>query len=302
VVFLLQKAQSAKTNKNKSEEFFVMNSVKIRFGYYVLLIVILCLSGIIASAQDKERSKDKSYKRNFCSESWSNGDKVSTRELREITLSGGSLTVDGKRNGGIHVRGENRSDILVRACVQAWGTTEEEANSLAKSIRIETGSVVRAESANEESNWGVSYEILVPRSTNLKLTTLNGGIHISDVEGTMEFDAKNGGIHLKNLAGDVRGKTTNGGVHIALAGNTWQGNGLNVETTNGGVHLSMPDNYAARFETRTVNGGFHSTLSGLAVERDENNRKRQGVNISKDLNGGGALVRVVTTNGGVHIN
>lgn len=278
-----------------------MNSVKIRLGYYVLLVVILCLSGITAAAQDKERSKDKTGKRNFCSESWSNGDKVSTREIREITLSGGSLTVDGKRNGGIHVRGENRSDILVRACVQAWGTTEEEANSLAKSIRIETGSVVRAESANEESNWGVSYEILVPRSTNLKLTTLNGGIGISNVEGTMEFDAKNGGIHLNNLAGDVRGRTLNGGLHIELSGNTWKGSGLDVQTTNGGVHLTMPDNYAARFETRTVNGGFTSAISGLTVENDENKR-RQGVNISKDLNGGGAPVRVVTTNGGVHIN
>src|SRR5687768_14934292 len=181
-----------------------MNSIKIRFGYYVLLVVILCLSGITALAQDKERAKDKTGKRGFCSESWSGGDRVSSRELREITLSGGSLAVDGKRNGGIHVRGENRSDILVRACIQTWGATEEEANSLGKSIRIETGSVVRAEGASDESNWGVSYEILVPRATNLKLNTLNGGIHISDVEGTMEFDAKNGGIHLNNLAGDVR--------------------------------------------------------------------------------------------------
>lgn len=279
-----------------------MNSVKIRFGYYVLLVVILCLSGINALAQDKERSKDKTYNKGFCSENWSNGDKVTARELREITLSGNSLAVDGKRNGGIHIRGENRSDILVRACIQAWGTTEEEANSLAKGIRIETGSVVRAEGASEDSNYSVSYEIRVPRATNLKLTTLNGGIHISDVEGTMEFDAKNGGIHLDNLAGDVRGRTLNGGLHINLSGNTWKGGGLNVETTNGGVHLTMPDNYAARFETKTVNGGFHSNISDLAVEKDENDRRKQGVNISKDLNGGGALVRLVTTNGGVHIN
>ena len=278
-----------------------MNSLKTRVGYYALLVVILCLSGIIAPAQDKERAKDKSGKRNFCSENWSNGDKVSARELRETTLSGGSLTVDGRRNGGIQVRGENRSDVLIRACIQTWGATEEEANSLVKTIRIETGSVVRAEGAGDESNWSVSYEILVPRATNLKLTTLNGGIHISDVEGAMEFDAKNGGIHLSNLAGDVRGRTVNGGLHIQLSGSTWRGGGLDVQTTNGGVHLSMPENFAARFETRTVNGGFHSGISALAVEKDENNR-RQGVNISKDINGGGALVRLVTTNGGVHIN
>jgi hypothetical protein len=283
----------------------MLNLNKTRFCFYGLLLVAFVLSGIDTTAQekDKEKFKNKTYSREFCSGDWSNGDKVSGRDLRETTLPGGSLTVDGKRNGGISVRGENRSDILVRACVQTWGNTAEEAQSLAKSIRIETGGSVRAEGASEENGWSVSYQILVPRNTNLKLTTLNGGIGIESVDGTIEFDAKNGGIHLSNLAGDVKGRTTNGGLHIELAGNTWKGNGLDVETTNGGVHLSMSENYAARFETRTVNGGFKSDITSLAVERekDENGYRKQGVNISRDINGGGPLVRVITTNGGVKI-
>ena len=137
-----------------------------------------------------------------------------------MTLSGGNLTVDGKKNGGISVKGENRSDILVRACVQTWSNTEAEANNLAKSIRIETAGTVRAEGADDEKNWSVSYQILVPRNTNLKLNAHNGGISISDVEGTLEFETKNGGLHLSNLAGDVRGRTANGGVHVELSGNT----------------------------------------------------------------------------------
>lgn len=284
----------------------MLNSNKIRFCFYGLLLLAFVLLGDDARAQDKEKEKFKSktYSRDFCSNNWSNGDKVSGSELREMTVSGGSLTVDGKRNGGIMVKGENRSDVLIRACVQTWGATEEEAKSLAKGIRIETGGTIRAEGVSEENGWSVSYQILVPRNTNLKLTTMNGGISISDVDGTMEFDAKNGGIHLNNLAGSVKGRTTNGGLHIELTGNTWKGDGIDVETTNGGVHLTMASNYAARFETRTVNGGFKSDIAGLEVEKekDENGYyRRQGVNISRDINGGGALVRVVTTNGGVKI-
>jgi hypothetical protein len=272
-----------------------------------MLMLAFVLLGIDVSAQEKikekEKFKNKTYSREFCSNNWSNGDKVSGSEVREVTVSGGSLTVDGKRNGGISVRGENRSDILIRACVQTWGATAEEAQSLAKSIRIETGGTVRAEGASEENGWSVSYQILVPRSTNLNLTTMNGGISIGDVEGTIEFSAKNGGINLSNLAGDVKGKTTNGGLNIELSGNTWRGNGIDVETTNGGVHLSMPENYAARFETRTVNGGFRSDIAALQSEKeaDENGYRRPGVNISREINGGGALVRIVTTNGGVKI-
>ena len=281
----------------------MFKSNKLRFCFYSLLLVAFVLCGEDASAQDKDKYKNKNYNSEFCSNNWSNGDKVSGSELRETTISAGSLTVDGRRNGGISVKGENRSDILIRACVQTWGTTEDEAKQLAKNIRIETSGTVHAEGTTEETNWSVSYQILVPRNTDLKLTTLNGGISIENVEGRLEFDAKNGGIHLSNLAGDVKGRTTNGGLHIELAGSTWKGNGLDVETTNGGVHLTMAENYAARFETKTVNGGFKSDIAGLEVERekDENGYRRQGVNISRDLNGGGALVRVVTTNGGVKI-
>lgn len=285
----------------------MINSNKLRFYFFGLAVLAFVLSGIDVYGQeknkDKEKYKNKTYSREFCGDNWSSGDKVSSRDLREVTVAGGSLAVDGQRNGGISVKGENRSDIVIRACVQTWANTKEEADSLAKSVRISTGGTVRAEGFSDESNIGVSYQIFVPRNTNLNLTTMNGGIAISEVDGTIEFTAKNGGIHLSNLAGDVKGRTTNGGLHIELAGNTWKGNGLDVETTNGGVHLAMAENYAARFETRTVNGGFKSDLPALAVEkeRDENGYRKQGVNISRDINGGGALVRVVTTNGGVKI-
>lgn len=262
-----------------------------------LLLTIFCL---FSFAQDKAERKMKQ----FCSNNWSNGDSVSFHEVRETTLSAANLlTVDGRRNGGIRVIGENRNDVLVRACVQTWAATEEEARNLAKGIRIETGSVVRAENMSEESKGSVSYEIHVPRMTNLKLTAHNGGISISSVEGTMEFETKNGGLNLSDVAGDIKGRTSNGGVSVKLSGASWRGNGLDVETTNGGVNLTMPENYAARIETGTVNGGFRSDISSLSVEKDETeNRGNRKKRINAELNGGGAPIRVITTNGGVQIN
>jgi hypothetical protein len=285
----------------------MLNANKIRFGFYGLLVFVFVLFSLSVSAQEKtkEKYKNKNYSGNFCSDNWnwSNGDRVSAKDLRELTVSARDLTVDGKRNGGIAVKGEDRTDISIRACVQTWAKTDAEAQTLAKSIRIETGGTVQAEGVSEESNWSVSYQILVPRNTNLKLTTLNGGIVISEVEGTIEFDAKNGGVNLSNLAGDVKGKTRNGGLHVELAGNSWKGNGLDVETTNGGVHLSLSQNYAAHIETETVNGGFIIEIPGLAPEKntDEKGNYNRRKRISTNFNGGGANVRVITTNGGVKI-
>ena len=275
----------------------MINTNVIRFGFLISAFLLATVSGAAAQSKDKY----KNYDREFCSNNWSSGNRVSTSDLRETTVAAGDINVDGKRNGGISIKGENRSDVLVRACVQAWANSEAEANSIAKSVRVETGGTIQASGAGDEKNYSVSYEIRVPRNTNLNLTTLNGGISISNVEGEINFEAKNGGVHLSNLAGDVKGRTTNGGLHVELNGTRWKGGGLNVETANGGVHVSMPNDYAARFETRTVNGGFKSDIAALKVERDEKDWK-PGVNLSRDINGGGATVRIVTTNGGVSID
>ncbi len=150
--------------------------------FFVLLFAVLFVSGTAVFAQDKN---DKEYKkRDFCSgNNYSYNNKVSYKETREMTINAGSLlNVDGQRNGGIQIKGENRSDVLIRACVQTTGATEQETQMLAKNIRIETSPNVRAENTPDEPVWGVSYEILVPRSTNLKLTAHNGGISISGVD------------------------------------------------------------------------------------------------------------------------
>jgi len=269
----------------------------------VLLLTLFIGCGDSLAQEGKAAKAEGKYKKEFCSQdTWNNGDKVSFKELRETTVStSGALNVDGGKNGGIRVIGENRSDVLVRSCVQAWGSSAEAAEAIVKGVKVNTGSTIKAEGAGED--WGVSYEIRVPRSTDLNLTAHNGGIHISSVEGNLEFRTLNGGLHLSEIAGNVKGRTTNGGVHVSLSGGSWKGSGLDLETTNGGVHLWVPQNFAAHFETGTVNGGFHSDFAQLELPKSEKGEKRRhGGRISADLNGGGAPVRLITTNGGVHIS
>jgi hypothetical protein len=278
-----------------------------------LAAALLFLSTTILFGQAETAGKhaykaEKVKNHTFCSsENWSNGngDRVQFRDLREMTIpASGSLSVDGGRNGGIKVKGSERSDILVRACVQTWGANDEAARAAAAGIRISTGGTIRAESAGDE-NWSVSYEVLVPRNIDLNLKAQNGGVGIAAVEGRIEFETQNGGVHLMDVAGDIKGRTTNGGVHVALAGNSWRGSGLDVATTNGGVHLTMPDSYAANIETGTTNGGFHSDIPALSVSNEDvkgPTRRQRATRLNTVLNGGGAPIRLLTTNGGVHIS
>lgn len=265
---------------------------------------LFIVSGIPADGQDKDKSESKFKDNGFCSnQNYSSDGKSSFNEIREMTLPAtGELNVDGGQNGGIRVKGENRSDILVRACVQTWGTSEENAKANAGSIKISTSGQIKAE-GGEDSRWSVSYEITAPRSTNVNLSARNGGISLDGIDGKLEFETVNGGVSLRDVAGEVRGRTTNGGVNVVLSGNSWKGGGLDVTTSNGGVHISMPENYAANIETGTVNGGFNSDIPALNVTtEDVKGDRSRSRRINTPINGGGPTIRVVTTNGGVKIS
>ena len=224
-------------------------------------------------------------------------------EIKEQTLpSGGVITVDGKTNGGIAVKGWERHEILVRAKIEARAPTQAEAQSLAQQVRIETAALnIHAEGpeSRDDYQWYVSYEIYVPNRSDLNLKAHNGGISISDVSGRLEFTTTNGGVSLSRVGGAVSGSTTNGGVHVELAGTRWEGESLNVKTTNGGVNLVLPANYSAHLETGTTNGNVKADFP-LNVPLNE--RGRMPNDISVDLGSGGPTIRAITTNGGVHLS
>ena len=263
-------------------------------GRSVLIAALVTFTGVAAFAQ---RDKDRSL---TCRENnYYNDRLVSNCEIREQTLSpsGGAIAIDGKQNGGISVKGWDQNQILVRARVQAGAPTAAEAEALGKQVRIETsGAKIHATGPERKRdyNWDVSYEVFVPRRADLSLETHNGGIAIADVNGKIDFSALNGGVVLKRIGGAVRGSTTNGGLVIELAGDRWDGESMDVSTTNGGVIISVPENYSAHIETGTVNGGvnteFPVTVKGEVTKQ-----------LALNLGSGGATVRAMTTNGGVHL-
>ena len=259
----------------------------------VLIAAIVALASLSIFAQKKDGSLT-------CREnSWYNDKLEGNCEIREQTLamSGAPIAIDGRQNGGISVKGWDQGQVLVRARVQTGAPTAAEAAELSKQIRIETsGSKIHASGPENRKNyhWDVSYEVFVPRRADLSLETHNGGIVISDVNGKIDFTALNGGVVLRKVGGAVRGSTTNGGLVVELSGDRWDGEMMDVKTTNGGILLSIPENYSAKLETGTVNGGidvdFPVTVQGKI-------NKELAIN----LGSGGATVRAMTTNGGVRV-
>ena len=144
-------------------------------------------------------------------------------------------------------------------------------------------------------SWSVSFEIQVPRTALLTLNTNNGGISIEDFHGTAKFRARNGGVTLEQrLAATFAARRPTAACTIDLAGDRWDGAGLDVETRNGGIRMTLPEHYSAALETGTTNGQRQHRFSSHGA----GNLPQQ---LNTTLGRGGAKIRAITTNGGVTI-
>lgn len=266
---------------------------------------LVLVAGTILPAQSRNRDRDFGRSNDaWCRDA---GD-ADFCEVREETLNNvRAIDVDARGNGGVFVRGWDRSDVHVRARISTYARTDADARELARDVRLTTqNGTIRADGPRRNNDrwsgwrdrerWHVSYEIQVPRNARLTVDATNGGIVVEDVRGTIDAETTNGGLVFHDVAGTVRGRATNGGVIVEVAGDRWQGTGLDVATTNGGVRLLLPTDYSADLEARAINGGisidFPVTVQGLVNSRRE---------IRGTIGSGGPPLRVSTTNGGVQI-
>lgn len=222
-------------------------------------------------------------------------------EVRETGMraTSGTLTADPGENGGVAVYGWDRDSVAVVAKIQANARNEDDAERIARAIRIEaSGRTIRATGPSQTSrdHWSVSFDIYVPRHTDLSLDTENGPLSVEDVSGTMSLNALNGPVSLAGVGGDVTARVQNGPLSVHLSGDHWDGTGLDASTVNGPAVLAIPTNYNARLETGTTNGPMDLSFP-LTVTIQGHISHR----IQSTLGQGGALVRVVTTNGPMSI-
>ena len=146
---------------------------------------------------------------------------------------------------------------------------------------------------------------------NAVVSTSGGGIGITNVTGTVKADTSGGGITVDAVGGDLRASTSGGGVDVRGAGGR-----VEASSSGGGVTV--------RFVPGNSSGGSVSSSGGpVRVEVDPAARlsidaSASGGNVDFDvpvtvqgkierdslrgeMNGGGALLRVRSSGGGVTI-
>ncbi|HEX2643048.1 MAG TPA: DUF4097 family beta strand repeat-containing protein [Thermoanaerobaculia bacterium] len=252
---------------------------------------------------------------------------LTQRYEKTFPFQAGALLELDNTNGGVTVEPWNRNEVQIVAEKKVKAPSDEKARELMDKLQIATapsGGGLRVETrfpknGNGLFDWmsgngtsiNVNYTIRVPRQARLDLETTNGGLNVKgtrgaaalestngqvavqDVEGNLKLETTNGGIHAVDIAGAVEASTTNGGIEVSLR-DLPDNSKLDFSTTNGGVTVRLPRDVRLTLDAETTNGRISNDF--------ELDSKRSGKHhLSGDINGGGGLLKVSTTNGSVTI-
>jgi hypothetical protein len=184
------------------------------------------------------------------------------------------------------------------------------------------GGEVKTSGPGSSKNWTVLYHITVPRGANLDVSTENGPLALSDVDGTVVARAQNGPLSLANVSGEVDAQTVNGPISvdggagrmtvkasngplsIELDGDGWNGGSLEASTKNGPLSISVPRNYNSGVVVESDGRGPISCRAegcerGWRMTRDGGDEGDEPRRI--ELGHGTNLVHATTVNGPITI-
>jgi DUF4097 and DUF4098 domain-containing protein YvlB len=162
-------------------------------------------------------------------------------------------------------------------------------------IRLDT-KVARLEGVMiNAGNLQVEYLVKVPAGAEVKVTTVNGGIEVTGLNGRITAETTNGGVTTHDVGGQLDASTTNGGLDIDMA-RVPEG-GVKLSFTNGGLTMRMPRDSKANITASISNGGISAGDLPIETTGDNNRRRLEG-----RLNGGGARIQIDGVNGGISLS
>jgi DUF4097 and DUF4098 domain-containing protein YvlB len=123
--------------------------------------------------------------------------------------------------------------------------------------------------------------------------TSGGSITVKNFKGPASVDTSGGGITIENVAGKIKGDTSGGSIHAVLL-SPIPGD-VSLETSGGGITVKVPADAAFNLDAESSGGGVHCNLPVPVQGKREHNE------LKGKVNGGGPVVHLETSGGGVHV-
>src|SRR4051812_16609465 len=196
-------------------------------------------------------------------------------------------------NGKIEVEPSAGNAVEVDAVKKARGASPEAAKAALERvtfaedvtpgrIRIDT-KIAQSGGFSFGGGLQVEYHVKVPAGAEVKFSTVNGGVDVRGLDGSIVAETTNGGVTTRDVGGQLEASTTNGGLDIDLA--RMPEGGVKLNCVNGGIKIRIPREAKATISASISNGGI--STENLTLDTTENGRRRG----EGRPNGGGAPPR-----------
>ena len=123
--------------------------------------------------------------------------------------------------------------------------------------------------------------------------TSGGGVKVKDFGGAVCVESSGGGITVENVGGKLRAETSGGPVHAVLP-SPIPGD-VSLESSGGGVTVQVPGDAAFSLDAEASGGGVSCDLP-ITIQG-----KKQHDELKGAVNGGGPILKLESSGGGVHV-
>jgi len=200
-------------------------------------------------------------------------------------LSAGSTFAAQTHNGSVTVNGADVAECSLTATIVGQAATEEDAQEIAEKTKVtleQSGSTLTAKiekpTLRMNQSVSVSLDVTLPDKTDLKLTTNNGAVEITNIKGTIDaithngkvtatavnggttLETHNGSVTCREISGDAQLKTHNGSVKAFYSENAQSVCNISIVTSNGSIEFVAPPDFSAQVRASTNNGSVHTDL------------------------------------------
>jgi DUF4097 and DUF4098 domain-containing protein YvlB len=191
------------------------------------------------------------------------GQEVSEQINKTVTLAAGSNVRVSGINGPVTIEtGEgDRAEIDIRIKAASREAIERRPLTIENtpnSLTIRT--IENKEGRGRDRDGGVKHvvRLILPRSINMNISGINGGVDVGPIEGEIVVNGINGRVDVAQAGTATVINGINGGIRISLA-RLGEG-GLRVNGINGGVEIGFPESMNADVDVSSVNGSVDSDL------------------------------------------
>jgi hypothetical protein len=228
----------------------------------------------------------------------------------DLSTAGGDI-VAGKVGGDASLKTAGGDIRLAWSDGQVEATTaggDIAVGDVGRSLKATTaGGDVRIENVNGDATVSTSGgDVRVGKvSGSAKLNTSGGDIECQGATGQVSANTAGGDIRLQAISGALTANTAGGDITAEL---TPGGGGSSLNTAGGELTIFLPEDARARIEAvieirgrwATSHQDYQISSDFRAVDQVIDDQARE-IRAVYDLNGGGELIRMKTTNGNIRI-